>query len=189
MPDGAHWAAQPHRWQRLEVDSRQAKQWSAAQRAFPPPSRRPSSSRPAPAGLLGRSSSRRCGGAGRWLCLGGCGAAAGYCPGCQCSLLSSSFSGPTMPTSLNSAWVSGAGHTNWGNYAPAQSSALSFIQMSPVRSALTLQLFLSRPEKLPVSNLGLLTVSLLRRPTRVSPRRHLLSSRFSYFFALPSIIP
>lgn len=108
---------QPHRWQRFGDRSRQARQWSAAQRAFPPLSRRPSRSRPAPAGLLGRSSSRRCGGAGRWLCLGGCGAAAGYCPGCQCSLLSSSFSGPTMPTSLNSVSVSGAGHKKWGNYA------------------------------------------------------------------------
>lgn len=88
--------------------SRQARQWSAAQRAFPPLNCCPSSSDPAPAGLLGRSSSRRCGGAGRWLCPGGYGAAAVYFPGCLCLLSSSSCSGPTMPTSLNSAWVSGA---------------------------------------------------------------------------------
>uniref|UniRef100_A0A8I3Q3T2 Palmitoyltransferase n=2 Tax=Canis lupus familiaris TaxID=9615 RepID=A0A8I3Q3T2_CANLF len=84
--------------------SRQARQWSAAQRAFLPPSCLPGSSDPAPAGLLGRSSIQRCGGAGRWLCPGGCGAAADYFPGCQCSLLSSLCFGPTMPTSLNSAW-------------------------------------------------------------------------------------
>lgn len=111
VPAWEIFALQLHRWYQL-CEKVPARVGSGAPHnaPFSLPSCGPSSSDPAPAGLLDRSSSWRCVGAGRWLCPRGCGAAAGSFPGCQCSSSSSSCSGLTMLTSLSSAWVSGAGH-------------------------------------------------------------------------------